>query len=80
VTLLTPVHLSLIGYVVFLTLHFIDILITDELLRLGGVEYNPLARFLYSRFGVKDLFGLKIAAAVLITILFIQGAISIFLI
>lgn len=70
----------LIGFVLLLCFHFVDLFITDRLLSAGGSEFNPVARFLYNRFGIKGLLSLKIIVAVALAVMFILKLLSAFVI
>lgn len=70
----------LIGFILLICFHFVDLFITDRLLSAGGSEFNPVARFFYSRYGIKGLLSLKVVVAVALAVMFILKLLSAFFI
>jgi len=50
----------LLGYLIFVTLNIVDLLVTKVILENGGKEWNFVARFFYHRLGIKGIALLKL--------------------
>ena len=48
-----------VGYLLFILINGIDALLTHRILQFGGKEFNVIMRFIYSRWGVRGMLGLK---------------------
>jgi len=51
---------QLSGYVIFVALNIIDFRLTKVILGHGGREFNPMARFMIKKLGMKGLVVLKV--------------------
>lgn len=60
----------LCGLFLFLILNCVDVVLTNSVISHGGKEFNPIIKYIYSKFGVVGIVFFK---AFIITILFIQG-------
>lgn len=54
------------GLVLLIGLSYLDAWLTDRILTAGGIEANPLIRWLYGRWGLRGVLALKTVLAVLI--------------
>lgn len=70
----------LVGFILLICFHFVDLFVTDQLLSAGGTEFNPVARFLYNRYGTKGLLLLKITLAAALSVMFFFKLLSAFFI
>jgi Domain of unknown function (DUF5658) len=57
---MSPHAWMLLGYLIFVTLNIVDLLVTKVILENGGKEWNFVARFFYHRLGIKGIALLKL--------------------
>ena len=57
---MSPHAWMLLGYLIFVFLNVVDLLVTKVILENGGKEWNFIARLLYRHLGIKGIAALKL--------------------
>jgi Domain of unknown function (DUF5658) len=57
---MSPHAWMLLGYLIFVFLNVVDLLVTKVILENGGTEWNFVARLLYQHLGIKGIAALKV--------------------
>lgn len=70
----------LLGLLIFLTLNLIDIVFTNAVIRCGGKEFNPIVRWVFSRFGIVGFCTFKLLIFISFAITYLVGELDMFLI
>ena len=63
--------------IIFIVIHFIDVPLTHKILKNGGHEYNPIAKFLYKKWSVWGLLLLKLITAPLFALYVLNNIIDV---
>lgn len=62
---MSPHAWMLLGYLIFVFLNVVDLLVTKVILENGGKEWNVVARLLYRHLGIKGIAVLKVIVLLL---------------
>lgn len=68
----------ILGFTLFGVINAFDLWITKIILDSGGVEFNPVARWFYSRWGIGGVAGVKVVTLTLIGIGCVVGSVDLY--